>query len=1143
LLSSSLSSFLYPFSSSYLSISKPLREHSAAYSSLPIISPSARLPGGGAVITNQSRPHPSFSRSLVSPAFAWRSLNRARSSLFSLSSFCRGRPESLGYLASRELISSCASPCSPLAKEPSLSFLSVSLSTPHFSSLVGSPSVGANRTSTAFEDTLTSCGFTRDAVPGARSFISCRAEGVSALPRPPKRSREEISSKVLSYPTARPVQSEKSETSGHQQGVAFQRMGELSKELRREEGNQSGHSESFRVSNDRMTSKRQLEERGFASLHQRFARRSVPPLLPKPSHSISKHKGLCNLLSAVNLPCDLKRLPLQSLPQLCEEIRQEILRVVSQVGGHLASSLGMVEVIVALLRVLDVPTDRIVYDVSHQAYPHKMLTGRRHLMGSLRRSGGISGFCKRSESIYDAFGAGHSSTSISSIQGMTVAWQVLHEAARGSAKRRLHVAVIGDGGLTGGMAYEALNACGYLRTPVLVLLNDNQQVSLPTGTASAGGTAPASAVSRHMEKLLKARDFLSLKSVSRNGETPVRGTGLLENGDGAESRRRQCEDILDAQEREGEDENGDSHSQVDSSFFEALGFEYLGPVDGHDVENLVAVLSDLKRSGLKGPTVLHVKTEKGHGYPPALEAADRLHGVTPGFSDTLKLVRPPLEASFKKKQCGTNPSLYTPQQRISQSTAALHRLQSGQVSPADSNCRTSGSHQQNQSSTDQTTSSTLEGTPQSTQNLSPHAGLLGGTSLVSSSQKSASSGSVSRPSFTSIAARALLRLAEVDERVVGVTAAMPGGTGLHMMGSKFPRRMFDVGIAEQHAVTFAAGMASEGLKPFCAIYSTFLQRAYDQIVHDAALQKLPVRFLIDRAGYVGPDGSTHHGTFDLAFLGCLPDLVVMAPSDELELLHMVETAYQYEKGPSAVRYPRSSCYGIATLNNFLGHSVTEMPQRGKALEVGKGRIVKKAKPHAKHKVAILSLGTRLLEAVQAAQMLEEGPTGPSSSSVPEDSGGTPSTRVVTLSDDTSISIAPTSHHCKQMSSGWSDSREITSGQGNAGDKRRNACHENEVGVTVADARFLAPLDLELLRQLAADHEALLVVEEGSEGGFGSHVLKALTDEAMLDAGTLKVRSLTMPRRFMEAGTQQQQYEDAGLTAPHFARVIRSLIQS
>ncbi|PFH31821.1 1-deoxy-D-xylulose-5-phosphate synthase [Besnoitia besnoiti] len=830
-----------------------------------------------------------------------------------------------------------------------------------------------------------------------------------------------------------------------------------------------------------------------------FERRSVPPWLPRRGprparEGVAKgeaeeahnqgNAAVQDLLSSVNLPVDLKKLPLHLLPQLCGEIRQEILSVVSHTGGHLASSLGMVEVIVALLRVLDVPSDRIVYDVSHQAYPHKILTGRRHLMGSLRQQGGISGFCKRAESVYDAFGAGHSSTSISSIQGMAVAREHLARFNGRREDKPLHVAVIGDGGLTGGMAYEALNACGYLKSKILVILNDNQQVSLPTGVASAGGTAPASAVSRHTQELLKVRDFWSLKSFFRMGmnstffsetwrlssllqlldrtkapdagasQAPsaqdrekasagrggdavfdlerLRRGGKTIKGDGAEAgvtaERGECggrereikEQGTLARDLEEDDEESDQpKAHVEASFFEALGFDYLGPVDGHDVENLVAVLSAIKQTGLKGPTLLHVKTEKGHGYPPALAAADRLHGVSAGFSDL-----------FHK----------TPEKQ--QEAAA----------------------------------------PKSSASESP-------------AKKS--------PFLTSVAARALLRLAEDDRNVVGITAAMPGGTGLHVLGARFPERMFDVGIAEQHAVTFAAGMAAEGLKPFCAIYSTFLQRAYDQIIHDAALQKLPVRFLIDRAGYVGPDGSTHQGSFDLAYLGCVPNLVVMAPSDELELIHMMETAYRYDDGPSAIRYGRAPAYGMETLNTYLGHAgVKELPERGAALEIGRGRIVREAHPAAKHKVAILSLGTRLLDAVHAALLVEE---------------------------------ACSPAHPRQTSS--------TAAQAAAKGDANSPRNQTEVGVTVADARFLAPLDRRLLRTLAKTHSALLIVEEGAVGGFGAQVLKALTDDGLLDSAELKVRSLTMPHSFMEAGTLQQQYEEAGLTAKHFAGALRSLVRS
>ncbi|CBZ49848.1 hypothetical protein NCLIV_003330 [Neospora caninum Liverpool] len=869
-----------------------------------------------------------------------------------------------------------------------------------------------------------------------------------------------------------------------------------------------------------------------------FERRSVPPLLPRRgtphlrsggdrAHESEHRKGFAGqgLLSSVNLPVDLKRLPRHLLPRLCEEIRQEILRVVSQLGGHLASSLGMVEVIVALLRVLDVPSDRLVYDVSHQAYPHKILTGRRHLLGTLRQFGGLSGFCKRAESIYDPFGAGHSSTSISGVQGMAVARELLGQFKRGGMP--LHVAVIGDGGLTGGMAYEALNACGYLKSKVLVVLNDNQQVSLPTGVASAGGTAPAGAVSRHTQQLLQLRDFLSLKSFSRTrphmnflSSNVRRLSSLLqlfdprkapyccqqeEEGSAVEGTRRTGGERGNTREREGkplresdmardldedEQESDQPKAHVEASFFEALGFDYLGPVDGHDVENLVAVLSAIKQAGLKGPTILHVKTEKGHGYPPALAAADRLHGVSAGFSDHLD--RP----GVKREGAETQASSVSLASSDSSPGAASSSAPSASVaSPAPAS----------------------------------HAKRTSSPCEAPSTQKKLDSPPKKNPFLTSIAARALLRIAEDDRNVVGITAAMPGGTGLHVLGSRFPERMFDVGIAEQHAVTFAAGMAAEGLKPFCAIYSTFLQRAYDQIIHDVALQNLPVRFMIDRAGYVGPDGSTHQGSFDLAYLGCIPNLVIMAPSDELELLRMIETAYRYDDGPSAVRYGRAPAYGVATLNSCLGHSVEgELPERGEALEIGRGRIVREANPAARRKVAILSLGTRLLDAVRAADILEKGVSSLSESPLPSHALA----RKATAASGGSFLSATEDNHDKADCDGKRSS-ERGSGE--------HVAAQREVGVTVADARFLAPLDRNLLRSLAKNHEMLLIVEEGSIGGFGSQVLQVLSDDGLLDSGQLKVRSLTMPHRFMEAGTPQQQYEDAGLTANHFVQVVRSVL--
>ncbi|KAG8462900.1 hypothetical protein KFE25_001673 [Diacronema lutheri] len=656
------------------------------------------------------------------------------------------------------------------------------------------------------------------------------------------------------------------------------------------------------------------------------------------------------LLDMIASPADIKRLAPTQLRQLAMELRHETLCAVSQTGGHLGSSLGVVELTVALHYVFNAPEDPICWDVSHQVYPHKILTGRRARMSTLRQKGGLSGFAKRSESPYDPFGAGHSSTSISAALGMAVGHKL-----NGISAQRNSIAVIGDGAITGGMAYEAMNNAAYLNTKVVVVLNDNGQVSLPTGTQSAGGVGPAGALSAYTSRLLTSKPFLDFRSFAKSFSS------LLPEEIQAVNKR------IDAFTR-GALQGG--------TLFEELGFYYVGPVDGHDLANLVPILENIRDRRDDKPVLLHIKTEKGYGYPPAVGAPDKYHGV-PKFD-----------------------------------------------------------------------------VPTGYQYAGPK----------------------SRPSYTSIFAAALIEHAQDDINVVAITAAMPGGTGIDKFGKRFPKRTFDVGIAEQHAVTFAAGLAIEGLKPFVAIYSTFLQRGYDQVVHDVVTQKLPVRFILDRAGLVGNDGPTHHGSFDLAYLGCLPDLVIMAPSDELELLHMIATAYELESLPSAIRFPRGNALGLEAMREQLGYDISAMPAKGTALPIGRGRYVKRADASRSKRVALLSLGTRLAPAMQAARALEED----------ADFGGT-------------------------------------------------------LGVTVADARFMKPLDMQLLRELAAQHDVLITIEEGSVGGFGDHVLHVLALDGALDEGKLRVRPMVLPDHFIEAGTQPEQYDEAGLSAPFIVATVRKLL--
>lgn len=608
------------------------------------------------------------------------------------------------------------------------------------------------------------------------------------------------------------------------------------------------------------------------------------------------------LLDRIHDPKDLRTLPESDLTTLADELRAETIDAVSVTGGHLGAGLGVVELTVALHYVFNTPEDKIIWDVGHQAYPHKILTGRRDRIRTLRQEGGLSGFTKRSESIYDPFGAGHSSTSISAGLGMAVASELKNE------NKRNIIAVIGDGSMSAGMAYEAMNNAGSLDARLIVILNDNDMSIAP----------PTGAMSSYLARLVSSPSYRNLRE---------RAKALS---------RKLPKFFWDKAKRSEEYARG---FLTGGTLFEELGFYYVGPIDGHNLDHLLPVLKNV-REHPNGPVLVHVVTRKGKGYPPAEAASDKYHGVS----------------------------------RFNVVTGEQIKVKS------------------------------------------------------------------SAPSYTKVFANALIEEATHDDKIVAVTAAMPTGTGLDQFAQKFPKRMFDVGIAEQHAVTFAAGMACEGLKPFVAIYSTFLQRAYDQIVHDVAIQKLPVRFAIDRAGFVGADGSTHAGSYDSVFLSALPGFVVMAPSDEKELMHMVRTAAAYDQGPISFRFPRGDGIGL------------KLPDRGEIIEIGKGRILREGS-----KVALLGFGTRLQEALAAADEL--------------------------------------------AASGLS--------------------------TTVADARFAKPLDEELVRRLAQEHEVLITIEEGASGGFGGQVLQFLSREGLLDKG-LKIRTLTLPDEYLHHGPQAKVLSQVGL---------------
>ncbi len=588
---------------------------------------------------------------------------------------------------------------------------------------------------------------------------------------------------------------------------------------------------------------------------------------------------------------------------MADELRLETISAVSVTGGHLGAGLGVVELTVALHYVFDTPRDRLIWDVGHQAYPHKILTGRRERIRTLRQAGGLSGFTRRSESEYDPFGAAHSSTSISAGLGMAVARDL-------SGKQNNVIAVIGDGSMSAGMAYEAMNNAGAINSRLIVILNDNDMSIAP----------PTGAMSAYLARLASGKMYGTLRRYAKQLAT------------------RLPKFFYDKARKAEEYTRG---FWTGGTLFEELGFYYVGPIDGHNFDHLLPVLKNV-RDAKNGPILVHVVTQKGKGYGPAEASADKYHGVS-----------------------------------------SFDVITGAQAKPK------------------------------------PNA-----------------------PAYTRVFAESLIAEAAKDDKIVTITAAMPNGTGLDLFGKAYPSRIFDVGIAEQHAVTFAAGLASEGYKPFCAIYSTFLQRAYDQVVHDVALQKLPVRFAIDRAGLVGADGATHAGSFDLAYLCCLPDMVVMAAADEAELVHMVATAVAYNDGPIAFRYPRGEGVGV------------EMPEVGIALEIGRGRVLVEGS-----RVAIISLGTRLAESLKAAEELE--------------AHGLPT--------------------------------------------------------TVADARFAKPIDRDLIRRLAASHDVVITIEEGSIGGFGSQVQQLLSDDGAFDAG-LKFRSMIFPDYYVDHDKPERQMARIGLDA-------------
>ena len=623
------------------------------------------------------------------------------------------------------------------------------------------------------------------------------------------------------------------------------------------------------------------------------------------------------LIRQINFPADLRKFKKNELKQISDELREELIDVVSETGGHLGAGLGVVELTVALHYVFDTPKDKLVWDVSHQCYPHKIITGRRDRIKTLRKGGGLSGFTKRTESEYDPFGAAHSSTSISSTLGMAVAKKL-------SNNNNNVIAVIGDGAMSAGMAYEAMNNAGALKSKLIVVLNDNDMsIARPVG-----------AMSSYLAKLLSGKLYFNLRETIKMVISSFSKRFSQKAG--------KAEDLL-------------RNIVTGGTLFSELGFYYVGPIDGHDVDNLVQIFENVKNSNYQGPVLIHVRTQKGKGYKPAEESGDKYHGVS------------------------------------------KFNVSTGEQIKSKSNL----------------------------------------------------------PSYTKVFAETLIKHAEQDTKIIGITGAMPSGTGLNLFQKKFPERTFDVGIAEQHAVTFAAGLATEGYKPYAAIYSTFLQRAYDQVVHDVALQSLPVRFAIDRAGLVGADGPTHAGSFDITYLSTLPNFVVMAASDEAELVKMINTSVNINDRPSAFRYPRGNGVGI------------ELPSIKETLEIGKGRVIKEGK-----KAAILNFGTRLDECKKASEKLSK----------------------------------------------------------------------KGIDCTIIDARFAKPLDEKLIIEVATNHEVLITIEEGSIGGFGSHVMQLLSDRGIFDRG-LKFRAMILPDIFIDQDTPEKMYEAAGLDSDSIVNKIEETLNS
>ena len=623
------------------------------------------------------------------------------------------------------------------------------------------------------------------------------------------------------------------------------------------------------------------------------------------------------IIKQINFPADLRKFKKNDLKQISNELRDELIDIVSETGGHLGAGLGVVELTVALHYVFDTPKDKLVWDVSHQCYPHKIITGRRDRIKTLRKGGGLSGFTKRTESEYDPFGAAHSSTSISSTLGMAVAKKL-------SNNNNNVVAVIGDGAMSAGMAYEAMNNAGALKSKLIVILNDNDMsIARPVG-----------AMSNYLAKLLSGKLYFNLRETIKMVISAFSKRFSQKAG--------KAEDLL-------------RNIVTGGTLFSELGFYYVGPVDGHDVDNLVQILENVKNSNHQGPVLIHVRTQKGKGYKPAEDSGDKYHGVS------------------------------------------KFNISTGEQIKSKSNI----------------------------------------------------------PSYTKVFAETLIKHAEQDTKIIGITGAMPSGTGLNLFQKKFPDRTFDVGIAEQHAVTFAAGLATEGYKPYAAIYSTFLQRAYDQVVHDVALQSLPVRFAIDRAGLVGADGPTHAGSFDITYLSTLPNFVVMAASDDAELVKMINTSVNINDRPSAFRYPRGNVIGM------------ELPSIKDILEIGKGRIIQEGK-----KVAILNFGTRLDECKKAAEKL----------------------------------------------------------------------FNQGIDCTIVDARFAKPLDEKLIMEIATNHEVLITIEEGSIGGFGSHVMQLLSDRGVFDRG-LKFRSMILPDIFIDQDSPEKMYEVAGLDSSSIINKVEETLNS